>query len=519
MAKRVQAAGQNSYGHAFKRQNIAIGKKSPPPKFVPINANPNLNLQELERTLAKEYHDKPRAERESLVNEFHGVSSRAIPETPELIRSSLNAFQRAIDNMVPAHEKGAYYKACSMNSTYVQSSEFRIKFLRAELFDVKNAALRYVRNLDYLLEAFGEFALMRQLYLSDLTKEEMNFFKKGYTQVLPFRDSVGRRIMVNLGSYGGVDFSMRAKERVGIFVLFAILADDQTTQRKGAISVGMISEDAIEGLRGVSVSSIRRMNQAMPIRFTGYHTCVPDTLGSRILKALALTFFMGDVRLMSRFHIGTQIEREYELRTFGIPTECIPLSCTGTIKDGYHRTYLKMRTKMDDHRKSEANSDDRLYYSASFPRRPFYAIECPEIDSFLVRRNGVAWNYPGNVRVRSILEDKLNNQKRLKEEYVRAVTEELIERDISILGFDDMNGWYTRIARKQDIQKQVLYIMREIRKRKRLKEKASSQSNACNSKVFQKMTDRQCSPVPSCFGLTSSMDVSMEQPMDQPMEQ
>ncbi len=165
-----------------------------------------------------------------------------------------------------------------------------------------------------------------------------------------------------------------------------------------------------------------------------------------------------------------------------------------------------MRTKMDDHRKLESNFDDRLYYSTSFPRCPFYAIECPEIDCFLVRRNGVAWNYPGNIRVRSILEDKLNKRKRLKEEYVSSVTEELIEQDVSILEFDEINGWYTRITRKQDIQKQVLYIMREIRKRKRLKEKASSQSTACNSKAFQKTTDEECSPVPPCFGFKSSLD-------------
>jgi hypothetical protein len=423
--------------------------------------------------------------------------------------------------MVPENEKGAYYKACQMNSTYVQSAAFRIKFLRAELFDAKKAALRYVRNLDFLLEKFGEFALMRQLYLSDLNQEEMNFFKKGYNQVLPFRDSVGRRIQVSLGSYGGLDFSPDAKERVGAFVLFAILADDETTQRKGAISLGMLNEDAIDCLRGVEVSSIRRMVQAMPIRYTGYHTCVPDTLRSRVLKALALTFFMGEVRFMSRFHIGTQIEREYELRTFGIPTECIPLSYTGTIKEGYHRTYLKMRSKMDDHHKLETRGDYRLYYSNNFVRHPFPAIECPEIDSFLVRRNGVAWNYPGNIRVRSLLEEKLSNRKRLKKEYISTVTEELMARNIPILVFDDTNGWYTRITRKQDIQRQVLYIMREIRKRKRMKEKQTTQSDDNETSSFGKMTDGQCEAIPSCFRVTpssepSSMDISIEEATSQP---
>ena len=168
---------------------------------------------------------------------------------------------------------------------------------------------------------------------------------------------------------------------------------------------------------------------------------------------------------------GTQVERDYELRTFGIPTECIPLSCTGTIKDANHKTSIKMRTKLDDNRKAEANGDYIRYYSPDSTCKPFHAIECPEIDAFLVRRNGVAWNYPGNISVRALLEEKLGDQQRLKENFVSAITEELIALDIPILVYEDQNGWYVRVTNKQDIQKQVLYIMREIRKRRRMREK------------------------------------------------
>ena len=296
MPKRDQEGrgGFSNVGFRNKRQNVGGGK----------DPNANLDLRKLEKALAKEFHDKPNNERERLLDEFHGVLSRAVTETPELIDTALAAFQVAVDHSVPDHEKGAYYKACSMNSTYIRSTPFRLKFLRAELFDPQKAALRYVRSLEYLLEKFGDFALMRQLFLSDLSKEEMSFFKKGYIQVLPFRDSVGRRILVNLGSYGGLDYSVAAKERVGAYVHWSILAEDTTTQRKGAISVGMLNDDSLEGIRDIDVSSIRRFTEAMPLRYTGYHTCIPDTFQNRLMKALALTFFLGELRFMSRFHMG-----------------------------------------------------------------------------------------------------------------------------------------------------------------------------------------------------------------------
>jgi hypothetical protein len=235
------------------------------------------------------------------------VSSREVPESPEMIAFAMASFQEEVDRVVPESEKSAYYRACSMNSTYVQSVSFRLKFLRAELFDHKKAALRYVRNLDYLLEKFGDFALMRQLYLSDLNREEKRFLKKGYMQVLPFRDNVGRRIVGNLGSYGGFNFSMETKERVGAYLNFAILADDITSQRKGVVSLGLLSEDAIECIQSVKLSNMNRFIQAMPIRYSGFHTCLSNSFRSKVIKALTLTFVQGDARLMSRVHIGKHI--------------------------------------------------------------------------------------------------------------------------------------------------------------------------------------------------------------------
>jgi hypothetical protein len=86
--------------------------------------------------------------------------------------------------------------------SYVLSDGFRIKFLRAELFDVKKAAGRYLRCVDFLVDYFGLVALERPLYLKDFDKEDMKLLKEGRCQLMPSRDRFGRRIIAFLGAFG-----------------------------------------------------------------------------------------------------------------------------------------------------------------------------------------------------------------------------------------------------------------------------------------------------------------------------
>ena len=300
MPKAVQKTRRRSRDDGHIRRTTS----SESTNINPENNYPNLDPKQLEKTWAKEIFDQPKDERESLLNELHGVSSRAVPESPGSIASALNLFQDAVDMFVPEYEKQAYHKACSMNSTYVHSVDFRLKFLRAELFHPRKAALRYVRNLDFLLDKFGDFALMRQLYISDLNSEEIKFFKKGFMQILPFRDRAGRRVVANLGSFGGFDFSMETKERVGAYVNFAIISEDVTTQRKGTVALGLLTEEAIGSTQITKYSDFQRFSEAMPMRVSASHTCFPDDFRFRFLKALLLTLVQGEIRLMTRIHIG-----------------------------------------------------------------------------------------------------------------------------------------------------------------------------------------------------------------------
>lgn len=95
-----------------------------------------------------------------------------------------------------------------MNSAHVFSTRFRSKFLRAEGYDAKKGAQRYLSCLDLLFRFFGDDGLKRDPYFSDLRRSNdgkdtvekkscLGYGKWPLVQLLPSRDAIlGRRIIV-----------------------------------------------------------------------------------------------------------------------------------------------------------------------------------------------------------------------------------------------------------------------------------------------------------------------------------
>ena len=148
-------------------------------------------------------------DRNNINEEMHGVSCLAIKETPEMILNSIEKLQIEIDTNIPNKNKQAYIQsqtlynqgqggngngngngnASNNNLNYVNSFEFRLLFLRCELFDIPKSALKLVNYLNVVLELFGIYALQRPIRLSDFTESELHIFRMGNLQLLPFRVS------------------------------------------------------------------------------------------------------------------------------------------------------------------------------------------------------------------------------------------------------------------------------------------------------------------------------------------
>jgi hypothetical protein len=143
--------------------------------------------------LAKELNQLSMRERETIYEEIHGVD-KGVEETPELDAASLAYLDQEL-RKIPF--KPAYDQAARLSPHYVTDRKFCLKFLRADSFDPKKAAIRLVKFMEEKLKLFGPKTLVREVYLSDMNKDDITCLKSGCLQLLPLRDRAGRAILGN----------------------------------------------------------------------------------------------------------------------------------------------------------------------------------------------------------------------------------------------------------------------------------------------------------------------------------
>ena len=186
--------------------------------------------------MSKELLQLSLKDRNDIQEEIHGVLCLAPVESPEMLQEALRKFSVELEENIPANQKRAYLQSqhlllalqqkhesqscCSSlplsspspspsspsspsssssppSCCYINDDEFRLRFLRYELFDIPKAARRLCRFLDCILEYFGEDALRNPVgLLTDFSEDELQIVRKGNVQFLPYRDRAGRRILI-----------------------------------------------------------------------------------------------------------------------------------------------------------------------------------------------------------------------------------------------------------------------------------------------------------------------------------
>jgi len=483
----------------------------------------------IEKIVARELYEMNRDEREAIVEELHGVKSRAVTESPEKIASSLDLFQEEIillcnsrlkDTDVNGKRhplgKGHLRAVETLNSNYVTSPEFRIRFLRTEFFDVKKAALRYCKFLNHVWDLFGDVALVRQIALSDLNKKEIKYLKGGQVQGLLSRDKMGRRIYALFGTY---DVPIRERTRVEAYLSFAAISDDETTQINGATALVFfaLNDKSVVRYDRVEQRIIRKWVNCVPVRWTAMHFCMPNEPLYNFFKTIVHALIRPDMRPSTRFHTGSHMECNYALCQFGVPVDDIPKSITGTIKSKSIQKFIKARTAIEEYREERcrllgvryvtkaleealvATAEGRIVSSDVLdqykslrgfpPACP--GTDCPELDC-IVFGDRVTYKHPPNVKFRDYLRDKRHYQEQLKEQerqqhgkekrrkeriFSAEFLDEIIDDVSEILGcnfatYDKDAGWYAYIQpntpeNRQELRKKISQLMRDERKRER----------------------------------------------------
>ena len=382
----------------------------------------------------------------------------AIDETAVLIEQSIHELQIEIDDKIPNIGKYAYLHSqlTAKRRSFVNSKEFRLRFLRFELFDIKKTAIRMLKWLDLALSLFGSIALERPICIStNFSSDELRFFRKGYIQLLPVRASgTGRRIICFI-PYDEDWYALSSKQVILkiMMYIFWTVGNDIDAQRKGVATVFLFdpSFPQIPHHKGAGV--ISPSDQWMlSVRMSAIHVCTPDTPFFKLTRRFIAMAIGSHNRLRLRLHLGTSVEFHYSLQVYGIPIELIPMTYTGKIKLLFTRQWLRLRRMIEDKVKLPAN----------------VVVEAPYLNDVLFKQGNSFPNHPGNNMLRNLVEAKAkqllevrNNKPSKKKEFLLEILDaiETVHRGRFLYWHkrDDMNDyWWVLLHSSDTNDEQVL---------------------------------------------------------------
>ena len=382
----------------------------------------------------------------------------AIDETAILIEQSIHELQIEIDDKIPNIGKYAYLHSqlTAKRRSFVNSKEFRLRFLRFELFDIKKTAIRMLKWLDLALSLFGSIALERPICIStNFSSDELRFFRKGYIQLLPVRASgTGRRIICFI-PYDEDWYALSSKQVILkiMMYIFWTVGNDIDAQRKGVATVFLFdpSFPQIPHHKGAGV--ISPSDQWMlSVRMSAIHVCTPDTPFFRLTRRFIAMAIGSHNRLRLRLHLGTSVEFHYSLQVYGIPIELIPMTYTGKIKLLFTRQWLRLRRMIEDKVKLPAN----------------VVVEAPYLNDVLFKQGNSFPNHPGNNMLRNLVEAKAkqllevrNNKPSKKKEFLLEILDaiETVHRGRFLYWHkrDDMTDyWWVLLYSSDTNDEQVL---------------------------------------------------------------
>jgi hypothetical protein len=149
-----------------------------------------MNADYIDSVIAKQMSRLSVQDREKAYMDVHGVSD-LVEETPEMVERGLVQLESEI---LLLNDTSAYDLAESMDSSYTRNRDFRLAFLRTELFDSQQAALRITQHFQMKLDLFGRDKLVMDITQDDLDKDDMDALYSGNARFLSDKDRAGRII-------------------------------------------------------------------------------------------------------------------------------------------------------------------------------------------------------------------------------------------------------------------------------------------------------------------------------------
>lgn len=318
--------------------------------------------------LAEELDKLSLDEHEKVLFDIHGISE-APEETEELLQRKLRELE---EELTLIKEKAAYEQAKEHDPTYVCGSRLRLMFLRSELLDAVAAAKKLVFHFEMKRKLFGDGEILgRDVCQADLSAKEQHILKAGFVQILPSRDASGRCIVSICTSWvesfqdkewdqeeevsrqscsvldqkDTVASAFKSQFRSVWYLTMASLRDEET-QRKGCVLI-VFNYNSHKNPMSYFLGSFE-LETAIPRRLVGGHLCYKDESLRPYISGFQM-FVSEHDRLRVREHCESHDNIIFQLQTYGIPTEQLPVNADGSLSCETHLESIEALRNEEKH--------------------------------------------------------------------------------------------------------------------------------------------------------------------------
>lgn len=460
----------------------------------------------VDHSLAKELLNLSFEKRQAIQEEIHGVTCGAVEETKDLIDTSLAEFDSKINiRREQAEErveldhpnlKNLLRNVCRKSSLspgdapstgnqncYLNKDSIRLRFLRCEMFDVDKAVERFICFLEFASEIFGDYVCEREIVFSDFSSQEATIIRNSRTQMLPFRDKSGRRVLVSVGN-ANFDIPLMMRLKITFFFYWQSSEDVETQRRGIVIAVWPFDED---GEGETWEKSIRpgmskeigpyqhRNNAGMPVRVASVQMYLKDTPFFRALSALYVFYGLSpERRQIYKVHFGEHTELLYAFGSYGISSDLLPVSFTGSVKFTHINAWINYQRAHEEQIKRGGHHDIEW-------------VECPWPNDVIFRKGSTFRNNQGNIKYRLEIE-------KYSDEHAKANKKEKFEITHKIINeIEKVNGRFLEwsldkqlwlvINERDRVRKKIAAAFKQCVRRKRKTESEVSKGDTKPKKI------------------------------------
>mmetsp|Transcript_40308 Transcript_40308/g.97339 ORF Transcript_40308/g.97339 Transcript_40308/m.97339 type:complete len:520 (+) Transcript_40308:97-1656(+) len=379
---------------------------SPSPQNRPLNSpSSDFQLKELaspetkqtEDFLTSEFNQLSEEEQTKALNDLYCVGEE-LSENPNLIEKSLAEFEQQLRN----GNFPIIQTALKQNRSYVEDASFRLKFLRANMYNVAKSVNQMVNFLGHKATYFGVDKIARDITLEDLTQEDIELMLSGFYHIQEGTDQGGRVIVYMFNHMLG-KYKAETLIRVNYYIWFNILISLPAVQKKGLVAVywDLRKPGEAMGLPGLHwMVSVLDYIQSVPVRYSASHICTKTGTGSDTLDnfvlGMALKAMPEYARVRARFHQGSDKELQDQLQRHGFPST-FPVDSDGNLRRGILNVWFHL------HMANEASCAQTYNRVVVMEERPTASSSTSmadgdeEEDTVAIGTPEHPWGYVGNL--------------------------------------------------------------------------------------------------------------------------